>query len=248
MSHSAGVGKLAALLAGAICAGVALAAEPPDFTGVWTNAGPPAIGGARTGAPPPPPPLKPEAKARIDAYQKLVAKSGDTPGGVCLGTGMPGSMLGSGGYPMEIIQRPEQITVIYEAHTEVRRLYFGARNAAQEDRVPGRNGYSSARWEGDTLVVETDNLIDQVDQRNTNHSDQATIVERYRLDGKDAQGRRILVAQMTMTDPVFYTEPVKMEKRWAQVPNGRLLPYECDEEVWRDRIEKLAKDAGVPVP
>jgi hypothetical protein len=231
-----------------MCAGVALAADPPDFTGVWTNAGPPAIGGARTGAPPPPPPLKPEAKARIDAYQKLVAKTGDTPGGFCLGTGMPGSMLGSGGYPMEIIQRPEQITVIYEAHTEVRRFYFGDRNAPQEDRVPGRNGYSSARWEGDTLVVETDNLIDQVDQRNTNHSDQATIVERYRLDGKDAQGRRILVAEMTMTDPVFYTEPVKMEKRWAQVPNGRLLPYECDEEVWRDRIEKLAKEAGVPVP
>jgi hypothetical protein len=248
MSHSAGVGKLAALLAGAICAGAALAADPPDFTGVWTNAGRPAIGGARTGPPPPPPPLKPEAKARLDAYQKLVAKSGDTPGGVCLGTGMPGSMLGSGGYPMEIIQRPEQITVIYEAHTEVRRFYFGDRNAPQEDRVPGRNGYSSARWEGDTLVVETDNLIDQVDQRNTSHSDQATIVERYRLDGKDEQGRRILVAEMTMTDPVFYTEPVRMEKRWAQVPNGRLLPYECDEEVWRDRIEKLARDAGVPVP
>jgi hypothetical protein len=248
MSHSVGVGKLAALLIGAMCAGVAWAADPPDFTGVWTNAGRPAIGGARTGELPPPPPLRPEAKARLDAYQKLVAKSGDSPGGVCLGTGMPGSMLGSGGYPMEIIQRADQITVIYEAHTEVRRFYFGARNAEQADRVPGRNGYSTAHWEGDTLVVETDNLVDQVDQRNTSHSDQATIVERYRLDGKDEQGRRILVAEMTMTDPVFYTAPVKMEKRWAQVPNGRLLPYECDEEVWRDRIEKLANEAGVPVP
>jgi hypothetical protein len=248
MSHSVGVGKLATLLAGAICAGAVLAAEPPDFTGVWTNPGRPAIGGARTGAPPAPPPMKPEARARVDAYQKLVAKGGDTPGGFCLGSGMPGSMLGSGGYPMEIIQRPEQITVVYEAHAEVRRIYLGDRNAPQADRVPGRNGYSSAHWEGDTLVVETDNLIDQVDQRNTSHSDQATIVERYRLDGTDEQGRRILVAEMTMTDPVFYTAPVKMEKRWAQVPNGRLLPYECAEEVWRDHIEKLAKEAGVPVP
>jgi hypothetical protein len=249
MRHMSGVGKLAALVAGALCAGLAVAADPPDFTGVWTNAGRPLIGGARAPGPPPaPPPLKPETKARIDAYNALVAKSGASPGGYCLGTGMPGSMLGSGGYPMEIIQRPDQITVIYEAHTEVRRFYFGARNAAQEDRVPGRNGYSSAHWEGDTLVVETDNLVDQVDQRNTNHSDQATIVERYRLDGKDEQGRRILVAEMTMTDPVFYTAPVKMEKRWAQVPNGRLLPYECDEEVWRDRVEALAKEAGVPVP
>jgi hypothetical protein len=32
------------------------------------------------------------------------------------------------------------------------------------------------------------------------------------------------------------------------VPNGRVLPYECNEEQWNDRIEKLAKEAGVPVP
>jgi hypothetical protein len=148
---------------------------------------------------------------------------------------------------MEIIQREDQITIIYEAHTEVRRIYFGARNAAQEDRVPGRNGYSSGHWEGDVLVVETDNLVDQIDQR-TPHSDAATIVERYRLDARDEQGRRVLVADMTMTDPAFYTQPLTMQKRWAQVPNGRLLPYECDEENWRDRLESLAREAGVAVP
>ncbi|HXS30476.1 MAG TPA: hypothetical protein VN755_06550, partial [Steroidobacteraceae bacterium] len=157
-------------------------------------------------------------------------------------------MLGSGGYPMEIIQRPEQITVIYEAHNEIRRIYFGDRNAPQADRVPGRDGYSSGHWEGDTLVVETDNLVDQVDQRNTSHSDQATIVERYKLGEKDAQGRRVLTVEMTMTDPTFYTKPLVMKKSWAQVPNGRLLPYECPEEMWLDRIAERAKEAGVPVP
>jgi hypothetical protein len=248
MGQTGRVGKAAVGIALALAAGICVAAEHPDFTGVWTNAGGPGIGGATATAPQGPPPLKPEAKARIEAYQKLVAKTGDTPGGMCLGTGMPGSMLGSGGYPMEIIQRPEQITVVYEAHAEVRRIYFGDRNAPEADRVPGRNGYSSGRWEGDTLVVETNNLVDQVDQRNTSHSANATIVERYSFDGKDAQGRQILKAEMTMTDPDFYTAPVKLTKRWAKVPNGRVLPYECNEEVWRDHIEKLAKDAGVPVP
>ena len=52
---------------------------------------------------------------------------------------------------MEIIQRPEQITVIYEAHNEVRRLYFGAKVIAESDCVPDRNGYSVAH--GATLVV-----------------------------------------------------------------------------------------------
>jgi hypothetical protein len=32
------------------------------------------------------------------------------------------------------------------------------------------------------------------------------------------------------------------------VPNGRLLPYECNEEMWVDRIGKLAEQAGVKVP
>jgi len=237
-----GIGVVAAALA---CAAAAIAA-PPDLTGVWTNAGRPGIGGA-TRPTPAALPLKPEAKKRIDAYQKLVGPSGASPGGVCLGTGMPGSMLGSGGYPMEIIQRPEQITIIYEAHGETRRVYFGSRNAEQKDRVPGRNGYSMGRWEGDTLVVETDNLVDQVDQRYA-HSDEAKIVERYTLQPKDEQGRRVLKAEMIMTDPKFYTEPVKAEKLWAEVPNGRVLPYECDQEAWDAKLEELAQKAGVKLP
>lgn len=222
-------------------------AAPPDLTGVWTTAD---GAGARTsfGAPIPQLPLRPEPKRRFEAFNALVAETGDTPGGVCLGAGMPAAMLGAGGYPFEIIQRPEQVTVIYELHGETRRIYFGERNAPENDRVPGRSGYSTGRWESDTLVVETNNLVEQLDQRTTPHSDEAVIVERYRLDGTDALGRRLLVAEVTMTDPKFYTEPVKFTRRWAQVPNGHLLPYECNEEVWRDRIEKLAGQRGSRIP
>jgi hypothetical protein len=53
---------------------------------------------------------------------------------------------------------------------------------------------------------------------------------------------------MTLADPGFYTAPVVVEKRWAKVPNGRLLPYECNEEYWVEQIRKLADEAGVPVP
>jgi hypothetical protein len=51
-----------------------------------------------------------------------------------------------------------------------------------------------------------------------------------------------------MTDPAFYTAPVRITRRWAQVPNGRLLPYECNEEVWRDRLDALAEKAGARLP
>jgi hypothetical protein len=226
--------------------GVLANAQQPDFTGVWTTYTEPAqgraggAGGGGRGAGPALP-LTPEAQKKIAEYQALIQGTGDTPGGYCLGTGMPGSMLGSGGYPMEIIQRSNQITIVYEAHNEVRRVYLADRIVPEADRLPGRNGHSTARWEGDTLVVETTNLIEQVDQRYA-HSEKAKIIERYRMT-KGAKGERVLVADMTMTDPVFYKEPVTAEKKWAEVPNGHLLPYECAEEAWNIHLEQLAEKA-----
>ncbi len=225
----------------------AFAASPPDLTGVWSGAdasGPRGAGAAANQSFP----LRPEVRQRHDAFNALVGPTGDTPGGVCLGAGMPAAILGAGGYPMEIIQRPEQITIIYELHGETRRVYLGDRNIPEADRVPGRNGYSSGHWEGDVLVVETNNLVEQLDQRTTPHSDEATIVERYKLEGADSRGRRILTVELTMSDPKFYTAPVVLTRRWAEVPNGHLMPYECNEEMWLDRLESLANKAGVKLP
>jgi hypothetical protein len=201
-------------------------AKTPDLTGVWTTYRAPAgqgqgQGGGARGAQPELP-LRPEARAKVQEYQRLIAGTGDTPGGYCLGTGMPGSMLGSGGYPMEIIQRPDQITIIYEAHNEIRRVYFGNRIIPEADRLSERNGYSTGRWEGDTLVVETTKLDEQVDQRYP-HSDQARIVERYTLSMEN--GQKVLTAQMIMTDPAFYTSPLSETKKWSIVPNGFLMTY-----------------------
>jgi hypothetical protein len=220
------------------------AAQTPDLTGVWTTyraPGAPAQAGGARGAQPQLP-LRPEAQAKVQEYQKLVAPTGDTPGGYCLGTGMPGSMMGSGGYPMEIIQRPDQITIIYEAHNEIRRVYFGSRIIPEKDRLSERNGYSTGRWEGNTLVVETTNLDEQVDQRYP-HSEKARIVERYTLS--EEAGKKVLTAQMTMTDPAFYTAPVVETKKWSIVPNGFLMTYECNEPAWLNRLEQL-KAKGEP--
>jgi hypothetical protein len=217
----------------------------PDMTGVWTTYRAPGQtgggGGGGAAAANPTALLRPEAKTKVDAYRALVATAGDTPGGYCLGTGMPGSMLGSGGYPMEIIQRPDQITIVYEAHNEIRRIYLGNRVIPEKDRFPERNGYSIGRWEGDSLVVETAHLKEQVDQRYP-HSAEARIVERYRLT--EEAGRKVLVNEMTMTDPAFYTKPYSETKKWMIVPNGFLMTYECNEPLWHEHLEKLSKEAA----
>ena len=189
----------------------------PDFSGVWTTyraPGDAAGRGARGGATQAELPYTPDAKRKTGEYQALVQPTGDTPGGYCLGTGMPGSMLGSGGYPMEIIQRPDQITIIYEAHNEIRRVYFGNRILPVADRLPERNGYSTGRWEGNTLIVETAQLTELVSQRFA-HSDQARIVERYSLT--EEGGQKVLTAEMTLTDPAFSLSPGRRPGRAPQI-------------------------------
>jgi hypothetical protein len=229
--------KLGSALLGLCLTGAALA--EPDFTGVWgTYREPGATGPARgLRGEMPKLPLRPEAQKKVDEYRALIAPSGDTPGGWCLGTGMPGSMLGSGGYPMEIVQHKDLLLVVYEAHTEVRHIHLGSRTK-EEDLFPDRNGYSFGRWEGEKLVVETTHLKEAVDQLRYPHSDQAKIVEEYQLVTND-DGSKVLTANMTLTDPTFYTEPIKAEKKWQLQPGVRLLPYECNEPAWEEHLEKL---------
>jgi hypothetical protein len=231
------VARLIYALLGLCLSAAALGAERPDFTGVWGNYREPGATGPARGAPAPALPIRAEAKQRVDAYRALVQPTGDTPGGYCLGTGMPGSMLGSGGYPMEIVQHDNLLLVVYEAHAEIRRIYVGER-AKEEDLFPDRNGYSVGRWDGDKLIVETTHLKDAVDQARVPHSENAKIVEEYHLVVND-DGSKVLTASMTLTDPTFYTEPVRDVKRWAYLPGVRLLPYECNEPLWDERLEEL---------
>jgi hypothetical protein len=158
----------------------------PDFTGVWTDYVDPQQPAGATGGPAAAAldlPLTPDARRKFEGYRKPVAPTGDTPGAYCLGPGMPSVIFGGATYPMEIIHRPEQITIIYELHNHGRRLYIGSRNVPEADRLPGRNGYSAARWEGDTLIVETTKLVEQVDQRYP-HSDSALGIGRPRVRGR----------------------------------------------------------------
>src|SRR5262245_18650656 len=91
------------------------AQAPPDLTGVWTDyvdpQQPNPLAGGQGGLAPNLP-FTDEARRKSDAYRKLVSATGDTPGGFCLGPGVPSIILGGATYPMEIVQRPEQITIL----------------------------------------------------------------------------------------------------------------------------------------
>jgi len=234
----------AALLFAASLLGTAAHSEViPDFSGAWTtyrgDGGPGRFRG--TGDEP----LYNEtARQARDDFISVTEGTNHGAGNSCVGSGMPGSVLGSGGYPMEIIQRPEQLFVIYEAHNEIRRIYIGNEAEDPESFFRERNGYSTAYWDGERLIVETTRLKTQVDSRYP-HSDAATIREVYYFGEPRADGTRVLVNELTMTDPKWLEEPFTTTKRWQELDDYHVLSYECTEPLWLDEMEQLYEEAGL---
>lgn len=231
-----------AVLAAAIVA-APLAMAQPDFTGTWTTYR--GDGGAGAfAAPQGTLKLTPPAQAARRDFESVTEGTNHGAGNACVGYGMPASMLGSGGYPMEIIQRPEQLFVIYEAHNEIRRFYLGDEAGDPGHFFPERNGYSTAHWEDDRLIVETTRLKTQVDTRYP-HSNQATVREVYYLDEPLEDGTRVLTAELTMTDPQWLEEPFVTTKRWQEMEDYHVLSYECSEPKWLDEMEQLYEAADL---
>jgi hypothetical protein len=256
------LGGLALCAAGAT-ASLAQPADQPltperDFSGVWTTyseaKGPTAAG--PIGAIPAPPPFTAEGKRRSDEYRRLVGETtsgtgsfgGDNPAAHCVPYGMPTMMQSAGGYPIEFILRPEQLTMIYEVEGETRRVYMPGHGVIPEKRLPVRQGYSEGHWDGDTLVVETTDMSDGLDQRTYPHSEEAKIVERFHLV-PDPRVGKVLEYELTMTDPVYYTAPVRFTRKWMPLKDGHIMAYNCTEEPWLRLLDKRREqlEAGQPI-
>jgi hypothetical protein len=178
-------------------------------------------------APIPPPPLKPEYKAAWEAHRKTIADAEAAGKPIfsnytaCLPDGMPAMMMGM--FPMEVLQTPGQITIIQEAYNQVRRIYMGEKLPPFEDAEPLFWGHSSGKWEGDTLVVETIGIKEDVKFRDAPHSNQMRIVERIRL-----LSPTMMEDQVTVTDPVYLEKPWQWRWMYKRMKDYKMLEYVCE--------------------
>jgi hypothetical protein len=243
---------LIATVAATLCAAAVTVAEAqqPDFTGVWESYRPPqgqgqgrasGFGGPRAALP-----LTEEGRRRVEEYGVLAGPTRLNGATFCANYGIPAMMSLPGSYPIEFIQKPDQLTLIFEVNNETRRIYIGDRQLPPEQRLPSRAGYSEGHWEGNVLVVKTTDLLDGLDQTANPYSEQATIDERFSLE--EVNGTKVLTYQATINDPVYYTAPVTTERRY-QPYDGFVIPYACQDELWYEllalRREQL--EAGQPV-
>jgi hypothetical protein len=150
------------------------------------------------------------------------------PEALCIPGGIP--RHNGSGLPFEVLHTPQRIAFTYNYNT-YRLIPIGDHLKPDPDPVPGYFGSSIARWEGDTLVIETHGLRDSVsdkiwlDENGNPTSDQTRVVERWsRPDSHHFQ------LEMTVTDPKYYSRPFTFKRTWTRAPKGLgQQEYACNE-------------------
>lgn len=196
--------------------------DPKNFEGVWWLQGYEYLIGPEPGVAPP---LKPEYMRILE--RRIRAKNKGEPEAdastQCLPHGMPRLMESP--YPIEIVQTPGKLTFLHEVAHNVRHIYLNRQHP--KNVKLSYLGDSVARWEGDTLIVDTIGLNDKtfIDDEGSSHSTQEHTIERYRkIDGGSK-----LELTMTVEDPVTLEHPYSYKRIYHWRPDIRPQEYVCEE-------------------
>jgi hypothetical protein len=146
-----------------------------------------------------------------------------SPMALCRPTGVP--WINSMPLPYKIVQTPTLILILYEADTVFRQIFLDGRTPVA-DAAPRWMGYSTGRWEGDELVVDTIGLTDQswLDGMGHPHSERLRLTERFRR-----RDETHLEIEVTLDDPEAYTRPFSYTITATATPNDDLLEYFCND-------------------
>jgi hypothetical protein len=124
--------------------------------------------------------------------------------------------------PMEFRKEGDTIVMRLEEYDSVRTIHMNPKAVAP--RAHSLFGFSRGRWEGTTLVVETDHIAaGYFDHEGTPQSDQIRTVERFIPNADYTRLDYVL----TTTDPVNFTRPFELKRYFVWKPENRVNPYEC---------------------
>jgi hypothetical protein len=216
----------------------------PDFSGMWrfvdnpdARAGTPPPAGARSsgigvrvpglvqffdiGATLPDGlPLQPWA-AELRS-QRVAQDNKDNPDAHCLPIGL--GQLHTHPEPRKIIQSPGLILILYEANSGLRQIFLDGRPLPGKDADPWWYGYSTGKWDGDTLVVETTGFRDDgwLDVEGSPLTSAAKMTERFR---RVNYGN--MEIEITVDDPKAYTKPWTVKVHHRIMLNTELIEFVC---------------------
>jgi hypothetical protein len=142
----------------------------------------------------------------------------------CISRGLPGSMIPAiYGSSYQIIQGPGYVGIIYEMIHETRLIPL-VRNGHVGSAIRTYMGDPRGHWEGNTLVVETTNIKDQVAYRGAN-GDTLRLIERF-----TPIGPKTVEWSVTVNDPSTWTRPWTFAMNLAKKDETqRPFEYGCHE-------------------
>ena len=175
---------------------------------------------------PPYPKFTPEAQKEFDAGVQATAEHRAYKDyiGQCYPAGMPVIMTRV--WPIAMVQLPTVIYMVSGFENAFREIYLDGRRHMDADLVvPSFNGESIGKWEGDTLVVDTNAFTTEHHTIDVGIpiSDQFHMVERIRLINKGA----MLEIAYSMTDPKMWEGEWKSTKWFRRVDDQDIVEVEC---------------------
>lgn len=219
----------------------------PDFSGMWgwINIGPPC--GAhcndtqisreflniayslKNG-----PPYQPWAAELVKKRKTDLAK--DDPNVRCMPRDAP--RIWTDDYYKRIFQVPGRLILLTERNMQYRQIFTDGR-PLPSDPDPTWNGYSTAKWEGDTLVVTTAGFKDDLwlDSDGNPLTSAAVMIEKIRRPNYGT-----LEVEITIDDRKAYTAPWTVKITQPLVLDTELMDYYCLENE-QDSAHMVGKTA-----
>jgi hypothetical protein len=155
------------------------------------------------------------------ARQRTVDNSKDDPHARCLPDNPPRPY----GLPhmTKAVHTPRLLVLLNEVNAMYRQIFIDGR-PLPVDPNPSWNGYSTAAWEGDTLVVQTAGFRDGLwlDMGGNPMTDAAKMTERIRRPNYGT-----LAIQITIDDPKAYTCPWTIEMPQKITLDTELIDEMC---------------------
>ena len=197
-----------------------------DFTGLWKRSD---EGGFNPHYKPPKGwPLSEKGQALVDNFHE-----DQNPMVRCGNPGPPKAMIVP--YPMNLT-RPDENTVVIERELMAEKRYIHLNGTGQMG-APSKLGYSTGKFDGDKLIVETTNFVADPWGSHTgiDSSDQKHLVEEFWL----SEDGLFLHANITVTDPVYLSSPHTFKHRWEKLADRPVIQAPCTMEA-----AQLYLDAG----
>ena len=145
----------------------------------------------------------------------------DNPDGLCLPLSI--LQLHSHPFPRRIMQLPGILAILYEKDVDYRQIFTDGR-PLPVDPQPSWFGYSSGKWEGETLVVRTSGFREGLwaDGAGNPLTEAATVTERFRRPNFGT-----LQIDVTVDDTKAYTAPWTITLHQRIKLDTELLEYVC---------------------